>query len=110
MSHLSKLITSCMFVLALFNGLEEQRPLSIQERNFRSILKSHIAKLLEAKRSFWRNRAKIKWAKLGGGNTKFFHAVATHNFRCNYMASIYTDDDRILLDHDLKAAYIWASF
>ena len=74
------------------------------------MLRSHTEKLLEAKRIFWRSRAKIKWAKLGGENTKKFHAVATKNFRCNYIANIMMEDDTILLDHDLKAAHIWSSF
>ena len=79
-------------------------------RSFRKLLKTHVAKLLEAKRIFWRNHAKIKWAKLGGDNNKFFHAVASQNFRCNYMSSITTEDGIILLDHDIKAAHIWTSF
>jgi hypothetical protein len=61
---------------------------------------------LEAKRIYWRSRAKIRWAKLGGENTKFFHVVATKSFRGNYIASLRTEDDRIVLDHDAKAAVI----
>ena len=77
LSKLNKVINSCYYVLALLDGLENQRMLSLQKKNFRKILRDHIAKLLEAKRIFWKNRAKIKWARLGGENTKLFHAAAT---------------------------------
>ena len=110
LSQLAKIISTYNYVMALLAGIEEQRPLSLQESNFRRMLRSHTEKLLEAKRIFWRSRAKIKWAKLGGENTKIFHAIATKNFRCNYIANIMTEDDTILLDHDLKAAHIWSSF
>ena len=66
LSQLSKIIHSCNFVLALLDGLEDQRLLSIIESNFRRLLKVHLTKLLEAKRIYWRSRAKIRWAKLGG--------------------------------------------
>jgi hypothetical protein len=34
----------------MLDGLEDQRPLSIIERNFRAALKKHTLNLLEAKR------------------------------------------------------------
>ena len=106
LSQLQKIISSCNYVLSIIEVLEEQRLLSLQERNFREILKKHILMLLEAKRIYWRNRAKIRWAKLRGENTKFFHAVATQSFRTNHLGTITTDDDNVLIGHDNKAAYI----
>lgn len=35
------------------DGLEEKRPLSIPETNFRIILKAHILKLLDFKKQYW---------------------------------------------------------
>ena len=66
--------------------------------------------LLETKIIYWKNRTKIKWAKLGSEKTKFFHTAATQNYKGNYIATIKTDDDRILSNHDAKAAIIWHSF
>jgi hypothetical protein len=54
------------YVLALIDGIEDQRVLSVQESNFRNALEAHLLNLLEAKRLYWRARSKIRWAKLGG--------------------------------------------
>jgi hypothetical protein len=54
LSKLNKLINNSNFVLALLDGLEEQRPLSIIESNFRKLLKCHLISLLEAKRTYWK--------------------------------------------------------
>jgi hypothetical protein len=103
-------INSCEYVLAILDGIEDQRPLSTPEKNFRKALKSHLLKLLEAKRIYWRSRAKIRWAKLGGENSKFVHRFATKSYRSNYISCLRTDDDRLLCDHDEKAFVIWHSF
>jgi hypothetical protein len=71
-SNLHKIIENCNFTLALLDRIEEQRNLSIMENNFRKILKAHTAKLLETKRIYWKNRAKMRWTKLGDKNTKKF--------------------------------------
>ena len=92
------------------DGLEEQRDLSLQEKNFRAALKTHQLSLLEAKRIYWKNRAKVKWAKLGGENTNFFHTVATQNYRGNFIASLKDEDDRVIEDHEAKAAVLWHSY
>ena len=87
-SKLNKIIDACNFVLAMIDGLEEQRSLSLQEKNFRTALKKHLTHILEAKRLYWRSRAKIKWAQLGGENTKNFHTMATKSYRCNFIATL----------------------
>jgi hypothetical protein len=110
LSQLNKIITNYCNVTAVFDGLEDQRPLSIIENNFRAALKKHTLNLLEAKRKYWRKRANIRWAKLGDENTKFFHAVATRNYRHNYIASLATEDGRIVTQHEQKAAILWQSF
>jgi hypothetical protein len=81
--------------------------LSLPEKNFKNALKAHTINLLEAKRLYWRSRAKIIWAKLGEENTKKNHRVATKSFRSNFIACLKTGDDRILCDHEEKASVIW---
>jgi hypothetical protein len=63
--------------------------LSIIEKNFRNIMENHTRKMLEAKKIYWKSRAKIKWTKLGDENTKFFHTVATQQYRRLLMEQIY---------------------
>jgi hypothetical protein len=72
LSMLNKLINKSNFVLAMLDGLEEQRPLSVIERNFRKLLKSHLITLLEARRTYWKQRSTIRWVKFGDENTKLF--------------------------------------
>jgi hypothetical protein len=110
LSQLNKIITNCCYVTAVFDGLEDQRPLSIIENNFRAALKKHTLNLLEAQRKYWRKRANIRWAKLGDENTKFFHAVATRNYRHNYITSLMDEDGRIITKHHQKAAILWKAF
>jgi hypothetical protein len=50
LSKLNKNIYNCSWVIAFLDGLEDARALSQMERNFRKIVKTHMGKLLEAKR------------------------------------------------------------
>lgn len=83
LSNLNKLINNCSWTLALLDGLEDQRVLSLVESNFRKLVKAHLQKLLEAKRIYWKQRSTIRWVKFGDENTKLFQTMATHTFRRN---------------------------
>jgi hypothetical protein len=107
---LTTTINNCSYVLALLDGLEDQRLLSVAEANFRKILKKHQGKLIEAKRIYWRKRANIRWAKLGDENTKFFHTLATKNYRHNYITSLMDEDGSLVTEHYQKAAILWRAF
>jgi hypothetical protein len=109
-SNLTKIITKCNYTLALLDGLEDQRRLSTVEKNFQRILNNHTRKLLEAKRIYWKNRAKIRWATLGDENTKYFHTIATKSYRRNLITSIKAADGSVVYNHDHKAAIIWESY
>jgi hypothetical protein len=100
----------CNMILNLLDGLEEQRPLSIPEFNFRNIVKRHIANLLHYKRDYWKNRCTVRWVKLGGENTKFFHASATKSYRRNKIPTLTSNDGISYNDHDSKAVIIWNTF
>jgi hypothetical protein len=103
-------IANCNYTLALLDGLEEQRNLSIIKKNFKRILGEHTRKLPDAKRAYWKNRARIKWTKLGDENTKFFHTVATKIYRRNLITHLKEPDDSLIFSHDHKAAIIWESY
>jgi hypothetical protein len=66
--------------------------------------------MLEGKRIYWKSRAKIKCAKLGDENTKFFHTVATQQYRRNIITSLKASDGTDIFNHDNKASIIWSSF
>jgi hypothetical protein len=109
-SKLNKLINNSTYVLAMIDGLEEQRPLSLMEKNFRKQLRVHLLNLLESKRVYWKQKSTIRWVKFGDENTKLFHSIATHKFRRNYITSLQSTDGFLVTDHDQKAAIIWTSF
>jgi hypothetical protein len=59
-SNLNQTINNCSFILSMLDGIEDQRNLSVAEHNFKKILENHTRKLMEAKRIYWKNRAKIR--------------------------------------------------
>jgi hypothetical protein len=66
--------------------IEDCRPLSLAETNFRKILKQHLARLLDYQNAYWKKRCTIRWTKFGDENTKFFHSIATELHRRNSIA------------------------
>jgi hypothetical protein len=109
-SNLKEIISDCQYTLSLLDGIEELRSLSIIEKNFKNIVENHTIKMLEAKRIYWKSRAKIKWSKLGDENTKLFHIVATQQYRRNIITSLKASDGTDIYNHDNKASIICSSF
>ena len=104
--NVNKLLHNCDWVLLLLDGLEEQRPLSSLESCFRKLIKGHIAKLLESKRSYWKQRNTVRWIKLGDENTSFLQAIASISHRRNSIASLSLPEDVIVTNHDQKAGIL----
>lgn len=97
-------------MLLLLDGLEEQRPLSSLESAFRGLVKSHIAKLLEEKRIYWKQRNTVRWVKLGDENTSFFQAMASISHRRNKIASLSILGNILVTNHAHKADILWEAF
>jgi hypothetical protein len=51
-NKISNQITRCNKVINTLDKIEEQRPLFVQEANFRSIIKNHINRLLKHKNDY----------------------------------------------------------
>ena len=109
-SKLKLLISKCNHVVFLLDELEEWRPLFRQEFNFRKIVKAHLEKLLHLHCMYWKKRCTIRYIKVGGENTKFFHAMATERHRRNSIASLKLPDGSVVSDHDQMAGIIWSCF
>jgi hypothetical protein len=62
---------------------QESRQLTLGERELRSTLKARAVGLAVISRIRMRQRARIKWLKLGDANTKFFHSRAAHRKQKN---------------------------
>jgi hypothetical protein len=103
LSSLKQQIEEINEVIKFLDILEEFRPLNIEEWCLRNLLKAHMLMLLKQQNTYWKQRGKIKWVKLGDENTKFFHTRATINFRHNHIAMIKNDENMDVYDHDSKA-------
>ena len=105
-SKLRLLISKCNHVIFLLDELEEWRPLVIQENNFRRIVKTHLEKLLHLQFLYWKKRCSIRYFKVEGENTNFFHAMATERHRRNSIASLRLPDGSVVSDHSQMAGII----
>lgn len=64
LSNLNTLIANSTEAVDTLDKIEEQRPLFIQEWNFRKIVKEHILKLLQYKHSFWKKKMYNQMGKI----------------------------------------------
>jgi hypothetical protein len=85
---LKKQIQGVNEVIDFLNLAEEMGSLTIEEWNLRDILKSHVIALLQNQKTYWKQRGKIKWVKLGNENTRFFQTKAKINYRHNYISML----------------------
>jgi hypothetical protein len=107
---LNKNINNASWVLALPDGLEEARTLSILEKNFHKIVKAYLGKLFQAKHTYWRQRATIRFVKFGDENIKVFHVMATHSNRKKYISQLFLPQGECLTNHAAKPDALWESF
>ncbi|XP_071685378.1 uncharacterized protein [Lolium perenne] len=104
------LINKVNEVISLVDTMEEYRTLTVLEWDLRYVLKAHLLTLLQNQKSYWQQRGKIKWVKLGDANTRFFHSKATINYRHNYISMLQNSDQAEIHDHEGKAAILWQAF
>jgi len=90
--------------------LEEYRDLSLEEWNFRDILREKLLSLLEQQRIYWKQRGSVKWVTLGDVVTEFFHANVTIKHRRNLIAKLVTEQGEVVTSHHDKEVQIWHSF
>lgn len=88
----------------------DQRPLSRLEAAFRSLVKDHLATLLDSKCVYWKQRNTIRWVKFGDENNHFFHSIATISHKRNFIVSLSLPDGTSVIDHDKKANILWTAF
>jgi hypothetical protein len=79
-------------IILWLDTAQEERHLSVEERELRSCLKAREVGLAVINRIKARKRARIKWLKLGDANTKYFHSRAAHRKQKNRIQSLVTDE------------------
>lgn len=109
-SDLKKIINGTNCLILCDDTLEEYRELTIEEYNGRNILKSHLDKILEHERIYWKQRATIRKIKMGEANTKYLQAKATIKFRHNQVAMLKDELGFEHYEHQAKAAILYRTF
>ena len=110
LSTVKALIADCNKVIIFLDNLEEIRPLSWPEFNFRRIVKLHLEDILHWQFVYWKQRCTIRSIKVGEENSKFFHAMATERFRRNTISSIKNAEGNVVSDHQQLAGMFWSDF
>lgn len=110
LSRIELLIRKSSAVVSLLDRLEECRPLTSVESNFRGIMKRHIIRLLSHKTEYWRKRCTIRWVIFGDENSRFFHSVATRNHKRNAIPQLRDAAGNLADSHSDKAAILWSVF
>ena len=110
LSSLKRLATKCSEVVLYFDCLEEIRPLTRPEFNFRKIVKLQYEGLLKLHHIYWKHRCTIRYILVGDENSKFFHAMASEGLRGNSISCLQRDDGSLVSEHDQMAGILWNSF
>ena len=92
--------------IQFLENLEDDRDLTLEEWNFRDILRGKLLHLLELQRIYWKQRGSIKWVTLGDAGTKFFYANATIRHRKNTITKLTIEDGEVHTSHASKELVI----
>jgi hypothetical protein len=107
---IDKTLGQTKLLIEFIDIIEEHRDLSIEEWNFRELLQTKIAGLLQIQKIYWKQRASIKWVTDGDISSRFFHSHATVKHRRNSIALLSDDNGSSFSEHDHKANLLWNVF
>jgi hypothetical protein len=110
LSTIKLLIENCNKAILILDNVEEERPLTTAEFNFRKLVKLHLEKLLKAQCKYWRSRCSIRWIKVGEDNTKKIHAMASQRYRRNTISGLKNENGEIVSDHQQMAGIAHTRF
>jgi hypothetical protein len=101
-----QLENNCKFIIELFDSVEESRSLSGPERALREKARGALADSVARVAAIWKQRRKFKAIREGDENTKFFHAMASHRHRRNFIRVLDVDGVPTV-EHADKAAALF---
>lgn len=81
---------------------EEGCSLSITNKERKNSLKSNLAHRLHMEAISWKQKFGEKWLKDGDTNSKYFHTLAKHRRRVNYVEELIMDNNSIKGNETLR--------
>ncbi|XP_039115894.1 uncharacterized protein LOC120251441 [Dioscorea cayenensis subsp. rotundata] len=81
-----------LYELHSIDIIGETRPLSEDESNRLSQIRSELYTILNQEEIYWKQRSRITWLREGDSNTKFFHNVANRRRNRNLIPRILQED------------------
>ena len=109
-SWLNLCIDNSKWALLELDNIDDKRPLTIPESNFRFILKNHLVTLLGYKREYWKKMYTVRLFTCGGDNTKKIHSAASERYCKNSIASLKLQDGSVVTDHMGKAKELFDTY
>ncbi|CAL9013315.1 unnamed protein product, partial [Prunus brigantina] len=93
--------------LAAIDLQEGREGLDEELRKERKDLQVVVGDIIYKEEVKWRQRGKVKWARDGDGNTKFFHMMASGVRKRNYIERLEREDGAIIeKDYEIEAEVI----
>lgn len=83
----------CREVILQLEGAQENRELSTEEKELKTLLKTRLLGLAAIERSRARQRSRITWIKKGDANTNYFHIIANNRKKKNYIQAMHLDSE-----------------
>ncbi|CAL9006140.1 unnamed protein product, partial [Prunus brigantina] len=85
--------------LAVIDAQEGREGLDDELRKERKDLQVVVGNIIYKEEVKWRQRGKVKWARDGDGNTKFFHMMASGFRKRNYIERLEKEDG-VVIEND----------
>ncbi|PRQ36601.1 putative RNA-directed DNA polymerase [Rosa chinensis] len=91
-------------VEARINELDEEERsagICVVKKREREVLRGRLEELALREEIFWRQRAKLKWAKEGDNNTRFFHKLVNGRRKRNVIEKLELSNGIVVEEEDL---------
>lgn len=88
--------------IALLDKLEADNCFSPSDRDKRNSLKVNLAQKLQIKATSWKQKSQKKWLKDRDLNSKYFHMLANHQTRVNFIGKLNIDGNTLKSNEKLR--------